>query len=87
MYKSIDVWKRLDDKTLVRYRCFQIIISDRFCVQNADFYHFPLDESQLSQFDRQFLEFLSEEAPEVRAKTYATLEEAIRMHDQEFENK
>jgi len=87
MYKSIDVWKRLDEKTMVRYRCFQILISHRFCVQSTDFYHLPLDEAQLAQFDRQFLELLCEEAPEVRAETYATLEEAIRMHDQEFENR
>ena len=86
MYKSIDVWKRLDGKTLVRYRCFQILTSNRFCVQSADFYHLPLDEVQLAQFDHQFLELLCEEAPEIRAETYATLEEAINVHDLEFEN-
>jgi hypothetical protein len=86
MYKSIDIWKRLDGKTLVRYRCFEILASNRFCVQSSDYYHLPLDVSQLAQSDRQFLELLIEEAPEARAETYLTLEEAIRMHDLEFGN-
>lgn len=86
MYKSIDIWKRVDRKTLVRYRCFEILASNRFCVQSSDYYYLPLDESQLAQSDRQFLELLIGEAPETRAETYATLEEAIRMHDREFEN-
>jgi hypothetical protein len=46
----------------------------------------PLNESQLAQSDRQFLELLIEEAPEARAETYPTLEEAISMHDREFGN-
>jgi hypothetical protein len=86
MYKSIDIWKRIDEKTLARYRCFQILTSSRYCVQSVDYYHLPFDEAQALQLDNQFLELLSEEAPEVRTETYATLEEAIRMHDQEFEN-
>jgi hypothetical protein len=86
MYKSIDIWKRLDGKTLVRYRCFEILASNRFCVQSSDHYRLPLDEPQLAQADRQFLELLIEEAPEARAETYPTLEEAIRMHDRDFGN-
>ena len=46
MYKSIDIWKRLDGKTLVRYRCFEILASNRFCVQSSDHYRLPLDEPQ-----------------------------------------
>jgi len=87
MYKSIDIWKRLDGKTLVRYRCFEILASNRFCVQSSDYYYLPFDEPQLSQSDRQFLELLIGEAPEARAETYPTLEEAIRMHDRDFGNK
>ena len=86
MYKSIDIWKRLDGKTLVRYRCFEILTSNRFCVQSSDYYYLPLDAPQLARSDRQFLELLIGEAPEVRTETYPTLEEAIRMHDLEFGN-
>jgi hypothetical protein len=70
MYKLIDIWKRLDGKTLVRYRCFEILASNRFCVQSSDHYRLPLDEPQLAQSDRQFLELLIEEAPEARAKGF-----------------
>ena len=76
----------MDGKTLVRYRCFEILASNRFCVQSSDYYRLPLDESQLAQSDLQFLELLIEEAPETRVKTYVTLEDAIRMHDQDFGN-
>ena len=85
MFKAIDVWKRLDDSTLVRYRCFQVLPENKYCVQSADFYRHPLDAKLISNLEKQYVELLFEEAPDTRAETYGTLEEAILRHEQDFE--
>lgn len=84
MYKAIDVWKRSDDTTVVRYRCFQVLPQNRFCVQSVDYYRIPLNKLQIEALDRQFLELLLEEAPDDRNKTYNSLEEAIAKYDEDF---
>jgi len=86
MFKAIDVWKRVDDKTLIRYRCFHILSTNRYCVQSADYYKLPIDEKTIKDHDKQFLELLFEDAPDTRAQTYQTLEEAIVRHDEDFKN-
>jgi hypothetical protein len=67
----------------MRYRCFEIISTGKFCVQSADFYRSKNVDAFL---DKQFIELLSEEAPELRSKTFDTIEEAIEWHNQEFSN-
>lgn len=82
-YMAIDAWRRLD-AYVIRYRCFQILPDNRYCVQSADFYHPPFPSIDREPLDKQFLELFFEEAPEVRTTTYATLEEAIRAHNSVF---
>jgi hypothetical protein len=84
MYIAIDVWKRVDSQTLIRFRCFQVLPQNKYVVQSADFYRLPLDEARVNELERQFLELFFEEAPEVRAEMSETLEEAVRKHVQEF---
>ena len=86
MYKAIDVWRRVDNTRIARYRCFNVLTTQRFCVQSVDFYYLPLDETQIGQLEKQFIELLFDEAPEIRTETYPTLEEAIKAHDNEFDN-
>jgi hypothetical protein len=83
-YKAFDVWARLDEGRLARYRCLQIIPGGKFCVQSKDFYNPPFAETAAEQLERQFLELLSEELPSERSGMYGTIEEAIRAHDGEF---
>ena len=83
-YRAFDVWVRLGEGELVRYRCFEVLPSGKFCVQSKDFYRSPFVETAEKQFERQFLELLSEMAPEVRSGLYDTIEEAIRMHNEGF---
>jgi hypothetical protein len=85
MYKTIDIWKRINEGQAVRYRCFQRLKDGFYCVQSADFYSLPLDEVQVRYLEKQFLEFLIEEEPDQRAEMYKTLEEAILMHEKDFE--
>jgi hypothetical protein len=84
-YRAFDVWVRQGEEGLVRYRCFDVIPAGKFCVQSQDFYRPPFAEAVEKQFERQFLGLLSEIAPEVRSGLYDTIEEAIRMHDEEFQ--
>lgn len=84
LYKAIDVWKRLDDSTAVRFRCFESLRSGRFCVQSADFYRLPLHAAHVANLDRQFVELFVEQEPSNRNAEFTTLEEAILMHDKEF---
>lgn len=87
LYKEVSVWKRIDDKTLLRYRCFQLLPDEKYCVQSADFYSLPLDEAQAKYLSKQFVELLTEEEPEIRAeRLYDSLQEAISAHDADFQN-
>jgi hypothetical protein len=84
LYRTIDVWKRVDQTTAIRYRCFESFQSKRYCVQSADFYRLPLDAKQVSNLDSQFVQLFLEPAPSNRAAEYLTLEEAIAAHDKDF---
>jgi hypothetical protein len=76
VYRAIDVWRRRQNGA-VRYRCFEVLPSGRFCVQSADFFNFPVDKQRSDFSDRQFQELLIEQSPDERTATFSTLEEAI----------
>jgi len=85
LFKEIVVWKRIDDNTLQRYRCLLVLPDNRYAVKSSDVCNFPLDKEQLGQQDYYYLDSLFQDAlVEIAHATYDTLEEAIRMHDQEF---
>lgn len=84
LYKAIDVWQRLDESAVARYRCFQALSTGKYCVQSKDYYPLPLHSEAVRQLERQFLELFSEIAPDERDKSYDSLEEAIMAHDQDF---
>lgn len=84
MYRPIDVWKRIASDTLIRYRCFEIIGEQRFCVQGADFVRVPPDRKQMEAQEKIWMELLVEVAPDERADTFPTLEKAIAEHNGEF---
>jgi len=87
LYKEISVWKRVDEKTVLRYRCFQVLPDEKYCVQSADYYSLPLDKTQTNYLSEQFVELLIEERPEIRAeKLYGSLQEAIFAHDKSFQS-
>jgi hypothetical protein len=84
MLKAIDVWKRLPNDRVVRYRCFEVLSGGGYCVQSADFFALPIDDAQLRFSDKQFLELLIEEAPMERSAVYPTLQQAIAAHERDF---
>ena len=84
IYRLIDVWERNSDECAVRYRCFEVLGTNKYCVQSADFFSIPITDSQLFDFNEQFLELFLEAPPDKRAGVYSTLEEAIQKHKEEF---
>jgi len=86
-YEAIDVWKRVSGKELLRYRCFRNLETNRYCVQSADFYSFPLDTAQARNLEKQCYELFAERLPDERATSFASIDEAISAHDRDFCNK
>jgi hypothetical protein len=84
LYRAIDVWIRVSEGTLARYRCFEILPAGKYCVQSKDFYSLALSPDVPKQLDNQFLELLRDQAPDERGGAYETLEEAIQMHERDF---
>jgi hypothetical protein len=85
LYRAIDVWKKADKTSAIRYRCFESLNSGRFCVQSSDFYTLPLDANQVASLSHQFVDLFVQQDPADRSSEYSTLEEAIAAHDQAFE--
>ena len=83
-YVSINVWVRRSSTRLICYRCLQILPDGGYCVQGADFFDAPIDESRLLQSLKQFLELLAEDPPEERAVVFGSIEEAIEDHQRSF---
>jgi len=84
MYRELSVWKRIDDTRVVRFRCFEEMETHLFCVQNADFYTTPLKADVIANSERLFLELLAETEPMERCTWFATVEEAVAAHEENF---
>jgi hypothetical protein len=88
LFVELNVWKRIDDTTLIRYRCFRVIPDHVFFVKSSDFYYYPLDEKQITEREHYFLDSLFQDAlEELPEEVYETLEEAIQMHDEAFRDR
>lgn len=84
LYIEVNVWKRIEENRLLRYRCFHILPDNKFCVQSADFYNLPLNDKQMRYLSEQFIQLLQEEDPTVRSGLFDSLEEAVASHDRDF---
>lgn len=84
LYTEIMVWKRLDDKSAVRYFCLGNVKTKKYAVQNADFFRLPFKELQFRASERQLIELFIEISPLERCNWFDTIEEAISAHDQDF---
>lgn len=56
LYRQIDIWKNIDNTCAIRFRCFENLENKTYCVQSADYFYLPIDEKQLHNFDKQFVE-------------------------------
>jgi hypothetical protein len=81
LYLYIPVWRRLVDGRLALYRCFEVL-GQGHVVQSQD----SVDVGGSNDFlnRRQFIELLSEQAPEVRSCPAVSLDQAIADFDADF---
>jgi hypothetical protein len=86
-YREVSVWKRLNDTSAVRYRCFEDLERRLFTVQSADRYHLPINDEMFRQHARQAIELQLEEDPFDRAGVFGSLIEAIEHHERMFEDR
>jgi hypothetical protein len=84
MYRQLSVWKRIDDKSAVRFRCLEAMDSHLFGIQSADFHTLPLKAEVVANSDRQFVELLVEIEPAERCSWYTSLVDAIAAHEESF---
>jgi hypothetical protein len=87
LYQAIDVWKRISDQELLRYRCFKNLTTSMYSVQSADFYTLPPDRVQAMNLEQQHSELFAEQLPDERTASFRSVEEAIAAHDREFSGK
>ncbi|AKF84796.1 hypothetical protein MFUL124B02_04595 [Myxococcus fulvus 124B02] len=78
LYLRHDVYERMGDGDVIVYRCLELIPGGGFVVQSADRMRGGDGHEQ------QFLELMSESAPEERAAPCASLVEAIAKFREEF---
>ena len=84
LYQAIDVWRRLSQTRVARYRCFKNLSSGRYSIQNADFYQVPFDPKRYADLERQCVELIAEQTPDERAGSFESIEAAIEAHERDF---
>lgn len=85
-FRSIDVWERISDRQAIRYRCFESLAENKYCVQSADYFYLPLDHVDIARQEAQRLDLFLEEFPDQRAELFDSIELAIANHKREFED-
>ena len=87
LFKEINLWKQLDDNTVVRYRCLQLLPDGGYCVKSSHFYSYPIevDDKQIREAEFYFLDSMFQGGLiDTTKKTYKTLEKAIEKHEKDF---
>lgn len=80
LFQEISVWRRLDDNTLLRYRCLQLLPDGGYCVKSSHFYHYPLklDDEQIKQAEFYFLDGMFQDGLPARSSTTEESSRALR---------
>ncbi len=84
LYQEIKVYKRLDERTCVRYCCWLDLRNGKYGVQSADFFRLPVDDQQRQDLDVQLVELFIESEPQERCQWFDSLDAAVAAHDKEF---
>lgn len=88
LYRRIEVWRRQDGETAIRYTCLEDVREGRFWVKSADHFRYPLDKAELRKIDDQaaelVLDFLIFEGADLVWRD--NIANAIDEFEREFEN-
>lgn len=82
LYRYIPVWRR-ESNGLVLYRVFEVL-GRGYAVQSKDFYRVDSLDDPAPALEAQFLELLSEQAPDGRSGISPTIEAAVIAFDRSF---
>lgn len=85
-FQETFVWRRLSEKSAVRYSCFLCIESGKYAVQSADFFNLPLSAEQMARSSKQFIELFIEVPPSERCTWHDSVSDAISAHVAEFDS-
>lgn len=83
-YSSQFIWKRTGKDKAVRYLCLHDLTSNKYAVQNADFFYLPLAKDRLLEADTNSMELFIEIEPLERCDWFDKIAEAIEDHDLKF---
>ncbi len=83
-YTSHFVWKRIDEKSAVRYLCFFDLTSKKYAVQNADFFYLPITKERLLESDMNGVELFLDLSPLERCDWFDEILEAVADHELNF---
>jgi hypothetical protein len=83
-YSSQFIWKRIGEDQAVRYLCLLDLASNKYAVQNAEFFYLPLTKDRLLEADANSMELFIEIEPLERCDWFDELVEAIEDHDLKF---
>ena len=85
-FKEINIWKPLDDKRIIRYRCSEILPEGKFFVKASDCLYENSGKKDWDILESYFLESLFDGILDELAESASdTIEEAIAKHEAEFE--
>ena len=84
-FKEINIWKSVDERTVARYRCFEILPDGKFFVKSKDYIYEDSDKIYRENLEMYFIESLSSENfDKMSAEACFTIEEAITKHEADF---
>jgi hypothetical protein len=86
LYREVIVWKRVSEKEITRYCCFERLPEGGYGVQSIDWYHLPLNEKNSKSLDNNFLGLMVEDTLINQTKLYTTVVEAIAAFEKNFGN-
>ena len=85
LFREFNVWKPLDEKRIIRYRCFEVLPSGKFFVKASDCLYEDSEKEDWDNLERYFLESLFFGILEELAENASdTIEEAVAKHEADF---
>lgn len=86
LFKEFNIWKPIDEKKVIRYRCFEILPDRKFFVKASDCIYKESDKKDWDSLESYFLENLFDGIfDELAESASETIEEAIAKHEADFE--
>ena len=84
LYRQINVWKEIDDKTICCYRVFERLSDNKFFCKGQDYFHYPLDEKQIRDLEFYAIDSLFQDGLSMKTKKFNSIEEAIEQFEKDF---